>query len=560
MKHNKSKSFPIVAIGASAGGIEAVSELLLNVSSETGMAFIYIQHLDPTHESKLVEILKRKTLMEVQEARHFMAIKPNKVYIIPPNKELSIVNYVLKLNPRASAPSVHMPIDKFFLSLAEKHKEKSIGIILSGNATDGTFGIKFIKLAGGITIAQNSTAKFPSMPTSAIKEGMVDMVLSPADIAKELERISRHPAVSEFEMHPDIHNIKDNDVNLVNIMQLVKKSTGVDFTHYKITTIQRRIVRRMLLHKLNTLDEYLQLLTKQSQEVNVLYQDLLISVTYFFRDPDMMEYLKKSIFPQIINTKKNLEFLRIWVPACATGEEAYSLAIILEEILLEKTIAPVIQIFATDLSETAVERARLGVYKSNDLQNISKERIENFFEKIDGSYRIIKPIRDKCVFATHNLFKDPPFSRIDLISCCNLLIYLDPSLQKKSLSIFHYCLKSNGYLMLGKSETIGASPELFSQVEKKYKLYSKKNDRASKMVFDINYRIPGLEKTMISNNSKSPKYTEPVTNWESTVDDILMRQFVPASVVINQHLEILQFKGSTGLFFEPSQGRASLTY
>jgi two-component system CheB/CheR fusion protein len=557
----RSKPFPVVAIGASAGGLEAITDLLKNLSPETGMAYVYIQHLDPNHDSKLSEILSRATAMGVQEARHLLPVERNHVYVIPPNKDLSIVDGILRLNPRTPKPSIHMPIDKFFHSLAEKQQEGSIGVVLSGNAHDGTFGLRSIKLAGGLTFAQDDSAKFQSMPKSAIAEGVVDMVLSPKEIAKELERISRHPAVMPAEIiEDDKVDIADGDKDLLNIIQLMRKATGVDFSHYKMNTIKRRIIRRMLLYKLETLEEYFLYLKQHAPEINVLYQDMLINVTSFFRDPDMIEYLKKSVLPRIIKTKSQGDPLRIWIPACATGEEAYSLAIVLMEVLENKPPKFHVQIFATDLSDMAISRSRLGLYSVNELENVSKERMERFFEKIDGSYRVVKSIRDLCVFATHNVFKDPPFSRLDLISCCNLMIYLDNMLQKKIISIFHYCLRDTGLLVLGKSETIGAAPELFTQVEKKYKLFSKKKEKSTSIVFDMHYRVPGTElPTPATKNYKADlKMPGDSPNLENIVDDILLRQFVPASVVVNGHLDILQFRGSTSLFLEPSHGKASL--
>ena len=556
----KSKSYPIVGIGASAGGLEAVSELLTNLSPDTGMAYVYIQHLDPTHKSMLSDILQRTTKMKVLEARNLLKIQPNHVFIIPPNKDMAIIDGVLTLNPRQPKPSIHMSVDKFFASLADKQKEGSIGIVLSGNAHDGTFGLKAIKLAGGLTFAQDETAKFQSMPKSAIAEGVVDMVLSPKEIAKELERISRHPAVNGKEKEKPEDDIDDADKDLASIIQLLKKATGVDFSHYKMSTVKRRIIRRMLLYKRETLEEYYKYLKQHTNEIGVLYQDMLINVTSFFRDGDVMEYLKKTVIPKILKNRNPQDPLRIWIPACSTGEEAYSLAMIIMETLGDKANGTQIQIFATDLSDSAIAKARLGLYATHDLADISPKRLQRFFEKIDGSYRIVKSLRDLCVFATHNVFKDPPFSRIDLISCCNLLIYLDNALQKKVISIFHYALKSTGLLVLGKSETIGENTNLFLQVEKKFKVYSKKKAKDTNVVFNMHYRLPEPQNvpTAINNLKRGKKKTDSSSQGENIVDSILLREFVPASVVVNSNLEILQFRGSTSLFLEPSQGRASL--
>lgn len=552
----KSKPFPIVAIGASAGGLQAVTELLKNLSPGTDMAYVYVQHLDPSHESRLSEILSGITSMKVLEATHLLPIEKNHLYVIPPNKDLFILDGVLTLNPRKPKPSVHMPIDKFFTSLAEKQRDGSIGIVLSGTANDGTLGLKAIKTAGGITFAQDDSAQFQSMPKSAIAGGGVDMVLSPKEIAAELERLSKKANLLQTgEKEEPV--IDDHDLTL--IFQLLKKGTAVDFTHYKTNTIRRRIIRRMLLHKLETLKDYAQYLKQHTHELSVLYQDLLINVTSFFRDADAMEYLKKSLLQRIIKSKLVSEPIRIWVPACSTGEEAYSLAIILMEIMGDRASNNNIQIFATDLSELSIAKARLGLYSRNELQDISPKRLQRFFTKVDNSYRIVKTIRDMCVFAPHNIFKDPPFSRLDFISCCNLMIYLDNILQKKIMATFHYTLNNNGYLMLGKSETIGNSAQLFSQIEKKYKIYSKKKDAAAKAIFDMNYRLPDIEKTENLPAPHSPsKESGMATDLEKVVDRIMLSKYIPASVLVNQELEILQFRGSTGLFLEPSPGKASL--
>lgn len=557
----KSKPYPIVAIGASAGGLEAVSELLRNLSPDTGMAYIYIQHLDPTHKSMLSEILQRTTKMKVIEAEHLMHLEPNQVFVIPPNKDMAVIDGVVTLNPREARPSIHMPVDKFFASLAEKHKEGAIGVVLSGNANDGTFGLKSIKLAGGLTFAQDDSARFGSMPKSAIAEGVVDMVLSPKEIARELERISRHPAIpviiQETEEGSDKETGQD-DEHLAQIISLLKKATSVDFSHYKISTIRRRIIRRMLIYKLETLKDYFNYLKQHTGEITILYQDILINVTSFFRDPDAMEYVKKTLIPRILKSKSTSESIRVWVPACATGEEAYSLAMTFIEVVGDKDPASMIQIFATDLSEVCIAKARIGLYTPNDLAEISPERLKRFFEKIDGGYRVVKSIRDICVFASHNVFKDPPFSRLDLISCCNLMIYLDGVLQKKLMSVFHYALNSNGFLMLGKSESISTSPQLFTQIEKKYKIYSPKKEMPSSALFDMHYRIRDIEPVQTTTNKKLPSRKESgSSDMEKTIEAMLLREFIPACVVVNESMEIIQFHGSTGAFLEPSHGKPS---
>ena len=552
------KDFPIVGIGASAGGLQAVTELLENLPADTGMAYIYIQHLDRDHQSKLAEILSRSTEMEVLEASHLLNIQPDKVYIIPPDNDMTFFGGTLSLKQRKEKPTLHMPIDSFFVSLAENHKT-TIGIILSGAASDGTLGLKAIKTEGGLTFAQDETAQFQSMPKSAIAEGVADMVLSPKEIAKELERLARQAIPMFNEVFNAESTISDADEDLGSIIQLLRKSTGVDFRHYKMNTIKRRIIRRILLYKLESIKDYLHYLKQHTNEINVLYHDLLINVTAFFRDPDNLEYVKKTLIPRILKNKAPHDPIRIWIPACSTGEEAYSLAMIFVEVLGDSIATTSLQIFATDLSEFTIAKARLGVYTANELANISPQRLQNFFSKIDGHYRIAKSIRDLCVFASHNVFKDPPFSRIDIISCCNLMIYLDTILQKKILGTFHYALSNEGFLILGKSETIGSSTQLFSQLEKKYKVYIRRNEPSNKAIFEMNYRLPALERTQsYSSKSLKQKAIDEHVDLEKMVDSILLDKYIPATVIINQELDILQFRGSTGLYLEPAPGKASL--
>lgn len=574
---SRSKPFPIVAIGASAGGLAAITELLSNLPADTGMAYVYIQHLDPDHESSLVQILQRVTKMNVRQIENMTPIEADHFYIIPPNKDISILDGVFKITERAPRPVKHSPVDLFFLSMAKKQKEGSIGIVLSGTASDGALGLKAIKMAGGITFAQDNSAQFQSMPKSAVAENAVDAVMSPKEMALELVRLSKQKDLLKTVLVPDINedgedeieevdenvkteaeNIKQEDLDI--ILKLLKTRTGVDFTHYKKTTIRRRIIRRMLLHKFEGLDEYIELLKKKLTETDLLYQDILINVTHFFRDAEATDFLKKEVLPEILKNKSINNPLRIWVAACSTGEEAYSMAMMILDIAGNNAGNARIQIFATDLSETAIAKARAGIYTIADVATLSGEHLEKYFVKADGHYRIIKRIRDLCVFSPHNVFKDPPFSRADIVSCCNLLIYFDVILQKKVLANFHYALNKNGYLILGKSETIGASTHLFTQAEKKVKIYLKKNDVASKAMFDINYQLPDIEKHVPKPVRKAliPKEVTADGSLDKMVDNVLLSKYTPPGVVVNQELDIVQFRGSTGLYLEPSPGRASL--
>jgi two-component system, chemotaxis family, CheB/CheR fusion protein len=557
MVKSRNKNLPVVAIGGSAGGMEAFLELLKDLPPKTGMAYVYIQHLNQHEKSFLDEIIGRGTKIKVQVVKNLMKLEPDRIYIISPDKDVILANGTFKLITREGKSSVHLPIDRFFISLADNARITPIAIVLSGNSSDGTLGLKAIKLAGGITLAQNETAKFQTMPKAAISAGIVDRVLSPKEIAEALVRFSsKKNGLGYAITEPSKEEVPEEQLN--SIIQMLRKFTGVDFKHYKMTTIKRRILRRMLLYKLETLKEYVAYLRTHQSEISSLYQDILINVTSFFRDSDTLEYLKKTVLPKILKSKAPNEPVRIWIPACSTGEEAYTLAIILMELMNEKAGNLPIQIFATDLSEVAISKARLGLYGKHELQDVSPKRLQRFFTKVDGHYRVVKAIRDLCIFAPHNVFRDPPFSRLDMVSCCNLMIYLDAVLQKKLIATFHYSLINNGYLVLGKSETIGASAQLFSQLEKKYKIYLRKNDSALKAKFEMSHRAGNETSPGSSRVHVQPKSDGSDKNLERTVSEILLSRYVPASVVINEDLEILQFRGSTGFFLEPSPGKASL--
>ena len=455
-------TFPVVAIGASAGGLEAMMELLKFLPADTGMAFIYVQHLSPDHKSLLTEILSKKTKMAVQEIDDMDLIQPNNVFVIPYNKGIEVTDGHIKLIPRTESGAA-ISIDILFSTLAAAQKERVIGIILSGSASDGTIGMKAIKDEGGLTFAQDDTAKFNSMPHSAIAAGMVDFILPPKEIALELARLSKHPLIKNNGVKNGEEDlVENNNPDLKIILNILHKATSVDFSVYKMNTIKRRIIRRMLLYKITQLNEYAKLLSQKKEEIDILYQDLLINVTSFFRDTETHKYLKKTFFPKLLKRKKIGESLRIWVPACATGEEVYSIAMMLLEIQESKATNIPIQIFATDLSEQAISKARIGIYTKHDMETVSPKRIQRFFTKADGGFRVNKSLRDMCVFAPHNILRDPPFSRLDFISCCNLFIYLENAAQKKAVNTFHYALNDDGYLMLGKSENITQSANLFT--------------------------------------------------------------------------------------------------
>ncbi len=557
-----SNPFPVVAIGASAGGLEAITLLLKNLSPTTGMAFIYVQHLSPDHKSLLCPLLAKVTKMTVQVIEDMDKMEPNNVYVIPHDRDIKVTDGHIKLIPRPENKTWNLSIDVLFESLAETHKENVIGIVLSGNAHDGTRGLKKIKQAGGITFAQDDSAKFASMPHSAIAEGVVDFVLSPEEIANELNTISEHPLVkNDAAIEAPENEIENSDPDLISIIQLLHDHNNVDFSNYKMNTIKRRILRRMLIYKTKTIKKYAELLIQNKEEVKLLYQDLLINVTEFFRDNEAFLLLQNTIFPKLIKTKSPGEKLRIWVAACATGEEVYSIAMLLSELIEAENNSITFQIFASDLSTEAINEARIAEYSIKQLANVSPERIQHFFTKTKDKYRISKTLRDVCIFAQHNLLNDPSFSRMDFISCRNLLIYLDVYAQQKAIATFHYALNDGGCLMLGKSETIGNALQLFSSIDKKYKIYCRKKNATGQRVTDTTPRIMQtnlMDKANMTTALPKKMQVSNNGNLSTAFDSVLLAQYVPASVIINYDLDILQFRGNTSLYLQHSSGRASL--
>lgn len=436
--------FTVVAIGASMGGLKAVSALLKALPADTGMAYIYVQHLSPDHKSNLPSILAKVTKMKVEEIDDMELMKPNHVFVIPHNKGIKVTDGHIKLIPRSKAAAA-ISIDVLFSSLAATHKENVIGVVLSGNAHDGTVGLKAIKDAGGLTFAQDGSAQASSMPESAINAGVVDFVLPPKEIALELVRNSKNAVMRQnIKQRRKEETRKTSDPDLKAIFGMLHKEKGNDFAQYKMATINRRIEHRMHQCKIKTIKQYSKLLEKDKNEVTLLCKELLINVTGFFRDTEVFRYLKTSFLGKLLQNKKNGETLRIWVPACSTGQEVYSIAMLLIELQENKSKKIPVKIFATDLSEQAIRGARLGEYLQSDMNPVSKAQLKRFFTKTGNSYFITKEIREMCVFAPHNILSDPPFFRIDFISCRNLLIYFDAGAQKKVLSTMHFALNDGG--------------------------------------------------------------------------------------------------------------------
>ena len=547
----RNKPFPVVGIGSSAGGLEAFTNFLKQLPPDLGMAYVYVQHISPTHESLLPEILERKTRMVVEKTETQMKIEKDHIYVIPPNKIITISDGTLNLKPRPEKLTFY-PIDSFFISLADTYKENAIGILLSGTGTDGTLGLKAIKAEGGITFSQDDTARYQDMPNHAAEMGYVDFIMPPEKIASQLSLFKDHNLAVLREQN----DILDNDTDMRKIEMIMYSKKNVDFSHYKKTTIHRRILRRMVLNHLKTLGDYARMLRENRAEVNALYQDLLISVTNFFRDTGISNALMDKILPVLFKDRKPNEPLRAWIPGCATGEEAVSMAIIILEYLGTKAFSTPVQIFATDLNEKAIERARAGIYLKTALQNISPERLEKFFTKIDGQYQVIKAIREMIIYAPHNLLNDPPFSRMDIISCQNVMIYLETNPQSKIMQSFYYALKPTGFLILGRSESIGASSDLFEQLDKDNKIFRRKSISTPVHLDFLNR--PATPATLNMSEQRRTSGSPKDIDIEKETDKVLLKKFIPASVLVNKDLEILRFRGAVSKYLEPAAGKASL--
>jgi two-component system, chemotaxis family, CheB/CheR fusion protein len=547
---SSTNEFPVVGVGASAGGLEAFKRLIRSISASSGMAFILVQHLEPNHESLLAEILQKSTSIPVQEITDNVHVEPDHIYIIPSNKLLTAYDGRLRLRVRPKNKK-NLPIDLFFTSLAEVHGSYAIGVVLSGTASDGTQGLKAIKENGGMTFAQEqASAAFPGMPQSAIDAGVVDFILTPEQIplqlADTLAGFKKDPASGTFENadHEDAFR------QLLNVLRLKK---GTDFTYYKQTTIRRRINRRMGLNKIATISAYLGFFKSNADEQDLLYQDLLIPVTSFFRDPDTYDTLRESLLPLLFNNKTDNIPLRIWIAGCSTGQETYSMAIMLCEYLGDRFDGQRIQIFSTDVSERSIAIARKGVYTKSDITGLSPERLEKYFEKIAGSYHINKSIREVCVFAHHNFLKSPPFARMDLVSCRNVLIYMEPFLQKRALATFQYALNDNGYLLLGHSETTAPAVDLFLPFDRKEKIYMRKPGP----VKFLPVSTARSEHAAVDPEKPLPK-ERGREDFQKSADNLLLARFSPPGAVVNEQWDIVEFRGATDSWLQPGTGKASL--
>ena len=549
----------IVGIGASAGGFEAYSQFFSKLPQDTGMAFIVVQHLDPVHASILPELLAKMTRMSVKQVTEAMTIKANEVYVISPNTDIAVSHGSLKITTRGDKRPF-MTIDHLFRSLAEDQKDRAVGLLFSGTSSDGALGIEAIKHAGGITFAQDEgSARYSFMPKAAIATGCVDFILNPGDIAQELAKISHHPFWSYYQTPTAAELLPEGENSLEPILMLLQKVTGVNFTLYKHSTLKRRIMRRMVLHKLENLEGYLQFLQENPAEVEALYQDVLIKVTGFFRDEEAFEVLKRTVFPEILAAKPKDGIVRFWVPGCSSGEEAYSLAMSWLEFMGDQAPTVPIQIFATDVSDVVIDRARQGFFLENIAGDLSPSRLRRFFTKSNGGYQISKTIRDICVFARQNLIQDPPFSKLDLISCRNVLIYLQAALQKRLIPMFHFSLNPGGFLMLGASETVGAFTELFGLLDKKFKIYRKKSALAPVTLDFLPPRFPRERKEFLQGPVKRVEEAWSKENLFSDADRLIL-----AALRLREFWSMKIWKSSSsgarpGLTWSRLRGRPALS-
>jgi len=551
---NETAPIRVVGLGASAGGLAALEQFLANVPLTSGLAYVVVQHLDPTHKAMLTELLQRATAIPVREATASMRVESNVVYVIPPNTELTVVGGRLHLAEPAQPRGLRLPIDVLFCSLARDQGERAIGVVLSGMGADGTLGLQAIKGQGGLTLAQEpASAQFDSMPKSAIAAGACDIIAPAAELPQRIllitaGRVDNAPRVAGRD--------EGSEQSLVAIIDLLRERSKHDLTLYKPNTLKRRIERRMAVHSLNTLAAYERFVRDNPQELDLLFKEILIGVTSFFRDPTVWQQLKDSVLPALLARRTRETRLRAWVVGCSTGEEAYSLAIAFREVA-DAQPAPdewTLQIFATDLSADAVAVARIGHFSAKIAEEMAPERLSRFFSAQGDGYLIGKEIRQMILFAQHDVILDPPFTRLDILSCRNLMIYFNASLQQRLLPLFHYVLRPGGVLVLGESETVGQSLSLFAPLDPKARLYLRGDGPAGAVDFPVNRNLSRRASTQESNVS------HPLTrlaNLQSQADHVLLQEFSPPAVLVNEQGDILYISGHTGKYLEPAAGRAN---
>ena len=552
VKPKKTNDFPIVGLGASAGGLEALEAFFSHMPFDSGMGFVIIQHLSPKHKSIMASLLAKDTKMKVLEIIDGMKVKPDHVYLNPPNKNVIIINGALQLMDPVKTGGINLPIDSFFRSMAEEMGEKAICVILSGTATDGTLGLKAVKELGGLVMVQDpNSAKYDGMPRSAIATGMVDFILPVEKIPEELVRYVKAPYMGDSKK---VFITEDQFANNIQkIFSLIRSATGNDLSLYKQTTIRRRIERRMAINQINKISDFVKYLQQTPLEVDILFKDMLIGVTNFFRDSEAFKILKEQVLPGLLKNKDPDSLIRIWSVGCSTGEEAYSLAILFSEVLNMVKKHFNIQIFASDIDVQAIDYARLGSYPDSIAADVSQERLHQYFLKEGNCYKVKKKIRDRVVFALQNVIKDPPFSKIDLVSCRNLLIYMDSELQKKVLPLFHYTLNRDGILFLGTSESIGGFTDLFHPIDRKWKIFQRKHAFVERAMDHPG--LPFYHGPKLDDNIEQKVPVE--MDIQHVAKKVILENFALPGVLVNEKYEIIHFMGKTDKYLETPVGNAS---
>jgi len=543
----------IVGIGASAGGLETLEAFFRKMPPDSGMAFVIIQHLSPKHKSVMASLLAKHTQMAVGEIQDASPLEPNCVYLNPPNKNVAVFNQILHLMEPVKTGAINMPIDYFFRALSEDQKEKAIAIVLSGTASDGTLGIKAVKGEGGMVMVQDpDTAKYEGMPKSAIETGLVDFILPVEKMPEHLIRYVKHPVIKR--PGKIVFSETSGQHQLQKIFALIRSATGHDFSHYKHSTIERRLERRLAVHQINSLPDYILFIQKNPSEIETLFKNLVIGVTSFFRDPKAYEVIETQALAKVIEAKHPEDTLRCWVVGCSTGEEAYSFAILISEAMekLKKHIN--VQIFATDIDEAAIEDARKGIYPASIAGDVSEQRLRQFFIKEEGLFKIKKQVRDMVVFSLQSVTKDPPFSKLDLVSCRNLMIYLDTTLQKKMIPIFHYTLNPGGTLLLGTSETIGEFTDLFAPIDSKWKVYQRKEGFSSGIV---DYSKGIADERSEGTGPEAGQQLPAPSDIQALAEKAILDGYAPSGVLVNDKYEILHFVGRTEKYLVPPTGKPS---
>ncbi len=546
-------SFPVVGIGASAGGLETLEQFLGKVPADCGMAFVIVQHLDPTHVGIMPELLQRGTGMKVMQVLDRTRVQPGTVYVIPPNRDMLIRFGVLRLLEPAAPRGLRLPIDFFLRSLAQDQRERSIGVILSGMGSDGTLGLRAIKEQGGVVLVQDpSTAKFDGMPRSAVDAGLADIVAPVEELPGRIVEYLRRTPVIEA----SVVGIEEKaQSGLEKAIILLRAHTGQDFSLYKRNTLCRRIERRMAIHQIGTMADYVQHLRDNPQELDLLFKELLIGVTNFFRDPAVWSDLYEEAIQPLLENRTPGHVMRVWVPGCSTGEEAYSLAMLFREAIKAARSQGnhMVQIFATDLDRDAIDRARRGLYPENIAADVTPERLARYFVREDLGYRVRKEIRETVIFAPQNLVMDPPFTKLDLLSCRNLLIYLTSDVQKKLIPLFHYSLSPGGILLLGSAETVGSGTGLFSVVNSKARIYRRKESGARPDPVEF----PSSFGVWPSGAAEAKPEPQVPASLQTLADRMILSRYAPPAVLVSDRGDILYISGRTGKYLEPAAGKAN---